>query len=388
MLKDKQDKSIEEIREAEFREDRGIINCNHATIGSWPKRTIEAVQSMAAQNHGAGVDPNHYLEWEEKTEVLRGHIRKLINAHSLSEIAFLKNTSEGLSAVARGVNWQSGDNIVYAAQEFPSNRFAWDAVARDFGIEVRVANLESDKLSGEAALIQKMDHHTRLVAVSSIQFVSGYRMNLKQLKDACLSYGALLCVDAIQSVGASPFDVQECGADFACGGSHKWLLAPEGAAFFYCSAEHLDTLKLHQYGWRMRENPMHFDVLGMKVADSAKRFEYATMNNLGLLALEKSTGLLLETGMERVYEAVESNVSYLMEHLDKKKFSLLTDENPDKRGGILSVSLRGGSVKRVYATLMQEKIRCAMRVGRLRLSPHFYTQKSELDKIVAIANGA
>ncbi len=388
MLEDKQDRSIEEIRAAEFSEDGGIINCNHAAIGSWPKRTITAVQNMAAQNQGSGVGSNHYLEWEKKVEELRGHIRELINARFLSEIAFLKNTSEGLSVVAGGVNWQAGDNIVYAAQEFPSNRFVWDAVGRDFGVEVRVANLAPDKLSGEAALIQKMDHHTRLVAVSSIQYASGYRMDLKQLKDACLNYGALLSVDAIQSAGASPIDVQGCGADFVCAGSHKWLLAPEGTAFFYCSAVHLDSLKLHQYGWRMRDNPMLFDALDLKVADSGKRFEYGTMNNLGLLALEKSTGLLLETGMERVYEAVESNVSYLIEHLDKKKFSLLTDENPDKRGGILCVLSRDGSTERVYSTLMQEKIRCVMRAGCLRLSPHFYTQKSELDKVVAIANRA
>ncbi len=388
MLTIKPDTSIEVIREAEFGRVGKAIHCNHAGLAPWPKRTVEAVQAMAAQNLTVEVSLHHYSQWEETVEKLRENIRKLINARSASEIALLKNTSEGLSIVARGVNWQAGDNVVYAAQEFPSNRFLWDAVGQDFGVEVRVANLEHDEPTCEAALIGKMDRRTRLLSVSSIQYRRGQRMDLKQLKDACLVHGALLCVDAVQSVGASPFDVQECGADFVCAGSHKWLLAPEGSGFFYCAAEHLNALKLQQHGWHMSENPTLFETVDWKAATSARRFECGSMNNLGFLALGKSLELLLEIGIERVHQAVEDNISYLMEHLDKKKFALFTDENPKKRGGILSVASRDGATKRIYSTLMREKIICALRAGNLRLSPHFYTQKSDLDRVIAIANAA
>ena len=368
----------------EFPVHKDVAYLNHAGIAPWPKRTAEAVCNFARENASRGA--LDYKAWEKTADALRGMLRDLINAESADEIALVKNTSEGLSLVAYGLDWERKDNVVVGIQEFPSNRIVWESLNQRFGVEVRAVDLYGGA-SPEQALLDRLDRHTRLLAVSSIQYATGCRMDLSVLGRACREVGALLCVDAIQSMGAAPVDVQASQIDFLAADGHKWMLAPEGIGCFYCRRRHLQTLKLHQYGWGMLQNPADYDSLygeadlaSWREVENARRFECGSPNSLGIHALHTSLGLLSDIGLARVFNAVASKVSYLAERIEQDRFQFLTPPEKHRRGGILTVRPRQGDVGTLYRRMSEAGVVCASRGGGVRLSPHFYTPQQALDK--------
>src|SRR5690606_20940432 len=206
---------------------------------------------------------------------------------------------EGLSMAAYGLDWPPGDAVIISDHGFPSNRIVWESRARRFGVEVRDVDLDAAP-PPEDALIDALDARARLLAVSSVQFGSGLRMDLVRLAQACRSNGTLLCVDAIQSLGAMRLDAASLEADFVIADGHKWMLGPEGLGVFYSRPEARDRLQLSQYGWRMVEGAGDFDRGEWQVAGSARRFECGSPNMLGIFALEASLSLLEEVGLAAV----------------------------------------------------------------------------------------
>jgi len=194
---------------AEFPLLSDIYYLNHAAVAPWPRRTTEAVKRFAEENTTMGA--RRYDQWLRIEAELREQLRKLLNAPHTDDIALLKNTSEGLSVVAYGLDWRAGDNIIISNEEFPSNRIVWESL-RDQGVTVREADLHGD--DPEAALLDQVDDRTRLLAISSVQYASGIRLDLQRLGDFCHERGILYCIDAIQSLGALPMDVQALHADF------------------------------------------------------------------------------------------------------------------------------------------------------------------------------
>jgi len=249
-----------------------LIHLNHAAVGPWPQVTSDAVKAFAEQNLQFG--SKHYLQWMEVEKNLRKNITQLINAASEDEIALVKNTSEGLSFVAYGLPWIKGDNVVGIQQEFPSNRFVWDSL-RSKGVEFRKLDLENAD-DPEQALFDLCDKNTRLITISAVQYANGFRMDLEKIGQFCKDNNILFCVDAIQQIGALPFDVQEINADFVIADGHKWLLSAEGLGLFYVRKEVMDKLQVLQYGWHMVD----------KLSDySAQQFELArTAGKKGLNA--------------------------------------------------------------------------------------------------------
>jgi cysteine desulfurase/selenocysteine lyase len=217
----------------EFPQREDLIYLNHAAVSPWPLRTAETVKRFAEENVREG--SRHYPEWLQVEQRLRERLARIINAQSADDIALLKNTSEALSVVAYGLDWRPGDNVVITNQEFPSNRIVWESLQR-FGVELRAADLSHGE-TAEDAMMALADERTRLVAVSSVQYGTGLRMDLPRLGGFCRAHRILFCVDAIQSVGALRFDVQAMQADFVAADGHKWMLGPEGLALFYCRAE-------------------------------------------------------------------------------------------------------------------------------------------------------
>ena len=364
----------------------GPIHLNHAGIAPWPRRTHKAVQRFAAQNR-AGVMPD-YAGWEQTAAELRKLAQHLVNADSAGEIAFIKNTSEGLSLVAHGIDWRRGDNIVFGQQEFPSNRIVWEAVGRQFDVELRCIDLSD---SPEQALIGGIDSHTRLLAVSSVQYATGRRINLEMLGAACRKNNVLFCIDAIQSLGAVPFDAQACHADFIAADGHKWLLAPEGTGLFYCRKEHLEQLRLHQLGWACVEDRTNYDALfhtpaphTWRLQHDARRFECGSLNNLGIRGLHASLQLLSEVGYAAISERITSHIDYLLDKIDRQKYESLTPSDAAARAGILTLRLRRGDSEALFQSLKERQVLCAYRGGGVRLSPHFYTPRSHLDRVLAL----
>ncbi len=233
---------------AEFPLEPGIRYLNHAAVAPWPKRTAEAVQRFAFENMTRGAA--RYPDWMAVEQNLRERLAWLINAPCSEDIALVKNTSEGLSFVATGIDWHAGDRIIGIADDFPSNRVVWESLAdRGVAFDQVDINAEADP---EQALIDRITGDTRLMAVSSVHFATGLRMDLARLSAACRETNVLLCVDAIQSLGAVRFDLDTVPADFVIADGHKWMLAPEGLGLFYVNPAIRDELQLTEFGWAMR----------------------------------------------------------------------------------------------------------------------------------------
>ena len=217
--------------------------------------------------------------------------------------------------VAYGLDWRAGDEIVISDQEFPSNRIVWESLA-PLGIKVVQVDMANSS-SPEQALIAALTSKTRLLSVSSVQYASGLVLDLQLLGAECRRRGVIFCVDAIQSIGVKPFDVQVCQADFVMADGHKWMLGPEGLAVFYCRREWIPRLTLRQFGWHMVEAVGDYDRKDWRPAASARRFECGSPNMLGVHALHASLSLLLEVGIHQVSDLVSSKVSYLIDILSE-----------------------------------------------------------------------
>lgn len=368
------------MSDGEFLLDPGVCHLNHAAVAPWPRRTVQAVERFAHENATRG--SQHYARWLQVEQQLREQLRQLINADSSDEIALLKSTSEALSVVAWGVDWQAGDQVVITNQEFPSNRMVWESLQR-LGVTVVEADIDR-RDRAEASVVACITPRTRLVSVSSVQYSSGLAMDLAVIGRACRAHGALFCVDAIQSLGALPFDVQACHADFVMADGHKWMLGPEGLALFYCRRERLAELTLRQFGWHMVEAMGDYDSRDWRPADSARRFECGSPNMLGIHALHASVGLLLETGIESISDNISRNISYLIDNITDVGGVVRSETGLRRRAGIVTFTRPDSDIAALYRHLQANGVLCALRGGGVRFSPHFYTPRAHLDRAVAL----
>ncbi len=358
----------------EFALDPAIIYLNHAAVAPWPQSTVAAVQAFAGENGIRG--SRNYPHWLAKEDALRNLMAQLINAPSADDIALLKSTSEGLSFIAYGLAWRAGDNIVSIAQEFPSNRIVWQSLQSQ-GVEVRLLDLtESDR--PEEDLIALCDSRTKLLSVSSIQYASGRRMELEPLGDYCQAEDIVFVVDAIQSLGAVPFDVQRCRADVVVADGHKWMLGPEGLALFYCRPALRERLKLNEYGWHMVAAVGDFDQTDWQPAESARRFECGSPNMLGIHALHSSLSLLLNLGLDEVATAIRRLTDLTIDQVDACNYRLITPREWKMRGGIVTFIVPDRDNQSLYQSLMERGVMCAYRGGGIRFSPHFYTTEAQI----------
>jgi len=359
----------------EFPLDPNICYLNHAAVAPWPQRAVEAVSRFARENALQGAWD--YPRWAKQEKHLRNQLQLLLNAPSSDDIALVKNTSEALSFVAQGIAWQAGDQIVTSDQEFPSNRIPWQALS-ERGVNLRQVAL--DGADPEQALIDAMGPRTRLLTISSVQYASGLKMDLARLGAACRARGVLFCVDAIQSLGALPFDAQAIDCDFAMADGHKWLLGPEGLGVFYCRASARDQLSLTQHGWHMVEAMGNYDLTDWSPAKSARRFEAGSPNTLAQHALSASLEVLLDVGIEQVATLLHQRTRYLIGRLEQLPgIRLLSPQTADRQSGIVTFAIDGIDHAALHHALMKAGVICAQRGGGIRWSPHFYTSKSTLD---------
>lgn len=358
--------------------DNGIF-ANHAALSPWPKVTADAVAAFARENAYFG--SSNFREWMSREKALRKQLAALIGAPSLNDIGLLKNTTEGISTVAYGLRWQAGDNIVLPAGEFPSNRLPWKA-QEIHGVELREIDIRETE-DPEAALLAAMDERTRVLTVSSVQYSDGLRLDLEKIGAACQSMPALFFVDAIQQLGALPLDVEACHADFLAADGHKWLLAPEGVAVFYSRKSARLQLDLKQQGWHMYEFPWNFSREDWSPTDSARRFEAGTPNSLGQVGLHASLSLILETGVEHISGQILKNTRQLVAGLQSLPgITIQSDTRPGRESGIVSFMAGSDEVGAVYKRLSKSGTTSALRSGCIRLSPHFYQDKTVIDRLL------
>ena len=363
---------------------RGLY-LNHAAVGPWPRCTAEAVQSFADENMRQG--SADYRDWIAREKTLRQRLAELTGAASTDDIALLKNTTECICTVAFGLDWKPGDNIVLPCGEFPSNRLPWLAQTAK-GIEIREVDIRATE-HAETALLEAMDQNTRLLTVSAVQWNDGFRLDLHTLGEACRDQGVLFFVDAIQQLGALPLDVEACRIDFLAADAHKWLLAPEGIAVFYCRDSARPQLQLLQQGWHMVEQPWKFERDDWTPTPGAKRFEAGSPNSIGQAALNASVNLLLDYGMANVGQRVLANTDYLIQNLEQVPgVRISSPKAPPRRSGIVTFSHQTLSVQTLHRELTQAGASVVVRGDSIRLSPHFYQGEKQLDELLEILQSA
>lgn len=353
---------------------------NHAAISPWPRAVGAAMQGFLDDNQTRG--PLAYQDWIEVEARLRQRAAALLGNGRPDDIALVANTSTGLNHVALGLDWQPGDSVLFPANDFPSNRLPWTSL-HHLGVRPRAVQL--NPRDPEGSLISAIGPSARLLAVSSVQYDTGLRLDLERLGEACERQGVLFCIDAIQHLGALPLDPEQVRADFIVAGSHKWLLAPEGLALFWSRPEARALLAVKTPGWRMFSDPFNFSRRDWTPPADARRFEPGTLNMAGIHGLDAAVGLLLAHGPESIGNALLDRSQMLSEAITAMPGVSLC--SPSQRGlmaGIVSIVIDGSSPEAVVARLSLNDIHAAVRGPMVRLSPHFYTPFEQLEQLLRV----
>lgn len=355
---------------------------NHAAVAPIPRRTRAAVEQFVRDhNENAAI---HYRQWEAQYDTVRRRAAQLINARP-EEIAFVKNTSEGLCFAANGLPWKEGDNVVTANIEFPSNVYAWQNLTSR-GVETRLVEAREGRILVDDVRAA-MDGRTRAVAISHIEFGNGFRNDIAALGQLCRERGVFFIVDAIQALGHVRFDLSETPVDVLTADSHKWLLGAEGIGIFYCAPQIIDRLEVYEVGWNCVANVGDYEHYDLTLAPDARRFECGTLNTMGIFALGASLELLLETGLEIIESRLKLLSDTLVEALQRKGYRILSPRGPGEWSGIVSFKSDRYPTEELHRTLRARDIIGARRGGGIRISPHFYNTEEEVLRVAEALPG-
>lgn len=283
--------------------------------------------------------------------------------------------------MANSLPWRPGDNVLVAEHEFPANVHPWRNLASR-GVACRTVPERDGGRFLIEDFIQRIDARTRLVAVSLVQYSTGFRMPVEELAQVCRERGILLCIDAIQALGAMPIDVAQLGCDFLTADGHKWLLAPEGFGILYVRKPLLDQMNDSMTGWVGRATPADYDHYDQPLVRAAKRFEEGSHCMSMAVAFEQSTALLLEVGLERIWNSIESLTDRLVDGIRELGFELISPRREGEKSGIVAFKLDGIDNKAWLRSLEEQNIFIASRRGWLRVSPHFYNQPDQIDALL------
>ena len=351
---------------------------DHARVAPLPRPVQAAISAFAEDACEQGTA--HYPEWIKEVERVRARFAKLINAEP-DEVAFVKNTSEGLSIVANGIDWQEGDNVVIPDIEFPANVYPWMNLKRR-GVDVRFVKAVRGRVPFEQITAQ-VNSRTRVLSISSVEFNSGFRNDLKRIGEFCKEKNIYFCVDAIQSLGVIPMDVKEFNIDFLAADGHKWMLSIEGVGGFYISKRVLDDIHPAVVGWDSVIDSADYGNYDFTLKPDARRFEEGTLNTLGIYAFGAALALLLETGIENIEQRVLNLGDHIIESARDRKLKILSSTEPGERSG--SVCFAGNlDYKKLASYLSEHQVIVSVRDNFVRLSPHFYNTEEEVDRFFTL----
>lgn len=356
---------------------------DHAAVAPLSLAAEETLLRYAADQTENGI--TNSTRWMEEIEQARADAAQLLGA-STDEIAFVKNTTDGLGLVAEGFPWRDGDNVVSVAGEFPSNVYPWINLASR-GVTLRAVSSPAGPAQVDD-IRSAIDTRTQMVAISYVEYADGFRNDLDRLGELCREKGILLCVDAIQGLGMLPLDVSQTPVDFLAADGHKWLLAPEGAGIFYCRREQLEVLHPVGVGWNSVVNAGDYANLDFTLKPSAQRWEGGSYNVGGIAALGASVAWLLEIGIDQIAARVLELTDHLCERAESIGARVKSSREADEKSAIVSLEFPGRDHQALRRVCRQHQIVLSCRGGRLRVSPHFYNTIEELDRLVEVLASA
>lgn len=363
-------------REFPIKERRCYLN--NASIGALSTPVVAAVHAHLEDVQLNG--RNNYPNWCRYADTsIKARIAELIGAAS-DEIAFVKNTTEGLVTVANGLDWKEGDNVIIPDIEYPSNVYCWMKLA-ERGVELRKIRSRQGRIRVDD-IAELIDHRTRLVSLSAVQFSNGFRQDLAATSELCASRGVLLNLDAIQWVGALALDVGSLKIDFLSVGGHKWLLAPIGTGFFYCRRGALGFLNPPSVGYHSvgkDEDHMDYD---LTFRPDAGRFEEALVNFPGIWGLDAAVTIQLAIGPAAIEKHILDLTALAAEGLERRGYEIVSPRGAGEASGILSFRHPTIAVDVIAQCLGEAKVDVAVRGGALRVSPSYYNDESEIDRML------
>ena len=356
------------------------VYLNHAAVSPPPTTTIQAVEAQLRDVHENG--SLNFHSWLAVKERARELLAQMLGARP-EQVAFVRNTSDALSTVANGLTWKTGDNIVTFRREFPSNIYPWLRVRDTFGVEVRMCE-ERDGRVDLDELQSLIDDHTRVVAISHVQFASGFRADLERLGRVARQRDALFVVDVNQALGVVPLNVEAEFVDVAAGAGHKWLLSPEGVGYLYLSDRARERIQPTLVGWVSVPNPEDY----LNHEQGWNRGTLAWESGTGPAALihgfKASLDLLHQYGPERIASYLEALMDYLCDQLRTKPYEVVSSRAAGEKSQIVCIRHRSGiSAMALYVHLKQQNIITAPRGDRLRIAPHLYNTREEIDQFIA-----
>ena len=348
---------------------------NHASVSPLPRRTAEAMRGLIDDQHRHG--STHYSEWVENGEALRRSAAELLHA-SPEEIAVVKNTSEGLAVIANGLDWKPGDIAVGVSGEFPANYFPWKRLDRR-GVKLRWAEQRNGRV--ELDDIDRACRGARLLAISFVQYLSGFRIDLDAVGEICRRRDCLLVVDAVQGLGPFPIDVKKSRIHALSAASHKWLLGPEGLGILFVDRDLIPEVDPVEFGWMNVEGRRGYS-LEEKLAPGAARYECGTINTCGCYGLKSSIDLFLEVGVERMATHIHRLADLIVAEAREKGYEPMTARDEDCGSGIVTLVKARIDAVETAAKMANKGVSVSARGGGIRAAPHFYQNKDDVRRFV------
>jgi selenocysteine lyase/cysteine desulfurase len=289
-----------------------------------------------------------------------------------SELAIVKNTSEGICTIAMGIQWRRGDKIVAFREEFPSNFYPWKRLQQT-GVQVEWLSY-LDPLER----IEQACRGARLLAISFVQYLSGHRVDLEAIGEICHRHNCAFMVDAIQGLGAFPVDVRKAHISALAADGHKWMLGPEGCGILFVAQEFQDSVEPLEFGWTNVAGYADYSSRDMTLRADAGRYECGTLNTIGCYGLHASIELLLAVGTAVVGPAVKKLGDLVAEGVQAKGYELLGSRSPANAAGIVSFRKAGQDAGEIVQKLKASGVTAAPRQGWVRVSPHFYLSPEDI----------
>jgi selenocysteine lyase/cysteine desulfurase len=351
-----------------------FIYLNHAAVAPLCRPAAEAMQAWVSE--AAEYGAFHYSDWLRCYEELRSAAARLIGAHR-DEIAIVKNTSEGIATIASGLRIRPGDKMIAFQEEFPANWFPWKLC------EQRGARLEWLSVRDPLEKVDQAASGARLLAISFVQYLDGYRADLNALGEICRRRGCFFFVDAIQGLGAFPFDVNQAHIDALAADGHKWLLGPEGCGVLYVRKQRQEEVLPTEVGWTNFAHYADYASRDLTWRADAGRYECGTLNTVGCYGLRAAIEFLLSIGISRIASSIQALVAQLADGVQQRGYELLLPPSHNHGSGILAIRKPGVDSRMIVQTLREKNIITAPRQGWVRLSPHFYLQAEEIEQVIS-----
>ena len=374
--------SNEDLRRREFPVAREKIFLAHAGVCPLPRRVADAIADCAVQ--GTMGDQEEFML--SRLEHARKLAATLIHCQP-EEAALVGPTSLGLSFVASGLKFRRGDNVLIYHDDYPSNVYPWMSLAEK-NVEVRLLNTRGLGVIRPRDVSGQIDENTRLVALASCHFISGFRLEIGEIGKLLRERGILFCLDAIQTLGAFPTTVEY--VDYLAADAHKWLLGPCGAGIFYVRRALQESLNPPVYGWHNIRNPNFVAQDTIEFRHDARKYEAGTQNLVGLNGLIAAMELALEVGIDNITTELLRKRTWLVPELQKRGYTVLNAApSPENAGSMISFFAKDQSMPALHKKLVQNRIVTSLRTDRssqqyIRISPHFYNTDAELRRVLEL----